>query len=164
MDLIELGEVEGIEHVQKLPIFSLLTFEETSKLGKIAVHERLAEGTVVIERNELGEALYIICEGEVLVTRGGEGDEADEELGRLGVGDIFGEMSLVDDMLTSAQVTVTKPCKLLKLPRSEFQRLIDSDDKLALKIYRSFCRTLSERLRYVNDLLSAAQAFSVGVH
>ncbi len=139
MEPMEFGEVEGIEHFQKLAIFSQLTFEETSKLGKIAVHEHLDEGTVVIERNELGEALYIVCEGELLVTRGGDLDDADEELGRLGVGDIFGEMALVDDMLTSAQVKVTKKCKLLKLPRADFQRIIDSDDKLALKIYRSFC-------------------------
>jgi CRP-like cAMP-binding protein len=123
----------------------LLTFDETSRLGAIASHEELPEGTVVIERNAMGEALYVICQGEVRVSRDAQ------DLGRLGVGEIFGEMSLIDDLLTSAQVTVSKPCKLLKLPRAEFQKLLDEDDKLALKIYRSFCRTLSERLRKVNE-------------
>jgi len=144
MDLNGFEEVEGIEHLQKLPIFKLLTFDETSRLGAIAVHEELPEGAVVIEQNAMGEALYVICQGQVQVTRG------EQELDRLEVGEIFGEMSLIDDLLTSAQVTTSKPCKLLKLPRAEFQQLLDSDDKLALKIYRSFCRTLSERLRQDN--------------
>lgn len=154
MKLNGFDEVDGIEHLQKLPIFSQLTFDETSKLGAIASSEDITEGQVIIERNALGEALYVICKGEVLVTRGGDGEDAKEEFGRLGVGEIFGEMSLVDDMLTSAQVTATKPGKLLKLPRNEFQQILQDDIKLALKIYRSFCRTLSERLRQINDPLT----------
>jgi len=154
MELNGIDEVDGIEHLQKLPIFSRLTFDEASKLGAISRSEEVSEGQVIIERNALGEALYVICEGEVLVTRGGEGEDAHEEFGRLGVGEIFGEMSLVDDMLTSAQVTATRPGKLLKLPREEFQKILQDDDKLAVKIYRSFCRTLSERLRQINDPLT----------
>jgi len=151
MKLNGFEEVDGIEHLQKLPIFSQLTFDETSKLGAIASHQHVTEGQVIIERHAMGEALYVICEGEVLVTRGGDGEDAKEEFGRLGVGEIFGEMSLVDDMLTSAQVTATRPGKLLKLPQDEFQKILGDDDKLAVKIYRSFCRTLSERLRQIND-------------
>lgn len=145
MKLDGFDEVDGIEHIQKLPIFKLLTFDETSRLGAIASHEELPEGTVVIERNAMGEALYVVCQGEVRVARDAQ------EIGRLGVGEIFGEMSLIDDLLTSAQVTVSRPCKLLKLPRSEFQKLLEADDKLAVKIYRSFCRTLTERLRKMHD-------------
>jgi CRP-like cAMP-binding protein len=162
MEIDNFNQIEGIDLIQKLPIFSLLTFDETSKLGAIAIPEQLDQGTVIIECNALGEALYIICEGEVSVTRGGENDDS-EELGRLGVGKIFGEMSLIDDLLTSARVTAVEACKLLKLPRAEFQKLLDSDDKLALKIYRSFCRALTERLRHSNDLLTASQALEVGV-
>jgi CRP/FNR family transcriptional regulator, cyclic AMP receptor protein len=159
----DLGEVEGIEHVQKLPVFARLTYTETARLARIVHHESAAAGQVIIERNALGEALYIVLAGEVRVTRGGAGQEEGEELGRLGVGELFGEMSLVDDLLTSARVTATRPTRLLKLPRSEFQALMDADQALALKVYRAFCQTLSARLRRVNDLLSGEQAFTVGV-
>lgn len=163
MEFIELDQLEGIELLQKLPIFSLLTYDETTRLGDIACHRTMEDGGVVIERDALGEALYVVLEGQVLVTAGGKGPGSDEELGRLGVGELFGEMSLVDDLLTSARVTALGPCKLLELPRKQFQALIDADHQLAVKIYRSFCRTLSARLRSVNDHLSADQAFSVGV-
>ena len=163
MEFSELGEVDGIELLQKLPIFSLLTFDETSRLGKIAQHEQLDEGVSVIEQDELGEALYIIIEGEVVVTRGEKDENPDEELGKLSAGEIFGEMSLVDNLLTSDNVITTKACQMLKLPRNEFQEILESDAKLALKIYRSFCRVLSDRLRQVNDLLAGDQVFSIVV-
>ena len=37
---------------------------------------------------------------------------------------------------------------------------LSTDDKLAVKVYRSFIRTMAERLRRVNAQLSKAQAFS----
>ena len=163
MEPIEVGQVEGIELLQKLPIFSLLNYDETDRLGAIARVRQVKDGEVIIERNALGEALYIVIEGQVLVTRGGEVPGADEELGRLGVGELFGEMALVDDLLTSAQVTASGAAKLLELPRKPFQALIDGDQGLAVKVYRSFCRTLCERLRRVNDHLGADEAFSVGM-
>ncbi len=160
---LELGEIDGIELIQKLPIFSQLTFDETTRLGQIAEHQQVAAGEVIIEQGCMGEALYIICEGEVAITRVGEEGQKPEEIGRLQAGDIFGEMSLVDDLLTSASVRAQQSCRLLMLPRDRFQGLIDADAQFAHKVYRSFCRTLSERLRRVNTLLSAAQAFSLGV-
>ncbi len=158
-----LGEVEGIEHVQKLPVFARLSYAETVKLGRLVRHESRQPGEVIIERNALGEALYVVLEGEVRVCRGGPGDEEGEELGRLGPGELFGEMSLVDDLLTSARVTASRPTRLLVLPRGPFQALMEADQALALKVYRAFCQTLSARLRRVNDLLSGEQAFRVGV-
>jgi CRP-like cAMP-binding protein len=67
-------------------------------------------------------------------------------------------MSLLDDVLTSARVTAVKPARLLRLPRARFEQLIGSDDKLAVKIYRSFCRQLSDRLRKTNEALAARSA------
>ncbi|HOX43732.1 MAG TPA: cyclic nucleotide-binding domain-containing protein [Myxococcota bacterium] len=163
MQHLELGEVEGIEHVQKLPVFARLTYAETARLAKLVHHETRAAGEVIIERNALGEALYVVLEGEVRVTRGGPGQEEGEPLGRLGVGELFGEMSLVDDLLTSARVTASRETRLLVLPRAEFQALMAAEQALALKVYRAFCQTLSARLRRVNELLSGEQAFSVGV-
>lgn len=166
LELTGFGEFEGVELLQKLPIFSKLSFDETSRLAQIIVRTEVGEGTVVIEQNALGDALYVIQEGEARVSRDmnvdGHHDEA-EELGRLGPGDLFGEMSLIDDLLTSARVTALRPMKLLKMPKSEFVKLLGSDDRFAVKVYQSFCRTLSDRLRRANELLSASKAHTVQV-
>jgi CRP-like cAMP-binding protein len=155
VELTGFGGFEGVELLQKLHLFKKLTFEETSQLGGIIEYVDLAADTVVIEENALGNALYVIARGAVKVTRDGDGDvqHSTEEVVRLGEGELFGEMSLIDDLLTSARITTVTACRLLKLPRDKFEKLMASDEKLAIKVYRSFCRTLSDRLRRTTAML-----------
>ncbi len=156
VELTGFGGFEGVELLQKLHLFKKLTFEETSQLGGLIEYVDLPAEHVVIEQNTLGNALFIIAKGEVKVTRDIDGDgkhTATEEIGRLRDGELFGEMSLIDDLLTSARVTTVTACRLLKMPRDKFEALLASDDKLAVKVYRSFCRTLSDRLRRTTAML-----------
>jgi CRP-like cAMP-binding protein len=166
LELTGFGGFEGVELLQKLHLFRLLTFDETTRLGSIIQYVDAAPGTVVIDQNALGDALYVIARGEVRVSREVDGDGgqgSSEEIGRLGEGEVFGEMSLIDDVLTSARVTTVSECRLLKLPRSAFEGLLLQDEKLAVKVYRSFSRTLSERLRRTSALLAKSQAMQVSV-
>jgi CRP-like cAMP-binding protein len=78
-------------------------------------------------------------------------------LGALGAGELFGEMSLVDDLFTSARVEAESDVELIVLPRGQFEQLMASDLALAVKVYRAFCRTLSDRLRRANVYLPADQ-------
>lgn len=148
---------EGVELVQKLPLFRTLTFDETRTLFGIARRERRSAGDLIIEEDALGDALYIVREGTVRILRRGA------DLGVRGVGELLGEMSLVDDVLTSARVTAESACELLVIPRSAFDELMRSDLPLALKVYKAFCRTLADRLRRTTDLLPKAEKLAGGV-
>jgi CRP-like cAMP-binding protein len=164
LELTGFGEFEGVELLQKLHLFQRLTFDETTRLGGIIEYLDLPPDTIVIEQNALGDALYVIGKGEVRVSRDANDDgqhQADEELGRLKEGELFGEMSLIDDVLTSARVTTLTDARLLKMPRAAFEALLAKDEKLAVKVYRSFCRTLCERVRRTNQLLAKQQAMQV---
>lgn len=162
LELTGFGEFEGVELLQKLHLFQKLTFDETTRLGSIIQYLDVPAGTIVIEQNALGDALYVIGKGEVIVSRDADSNgvhEAHEEIGRLREGEIFGEMSLIDDVLTSARVTTAVACRLLKMPRAAFDAVLAADDKLAVKVYRSFVRTMSERLRKTNAQLAKSQVF-----
>lgn len=166
LELSGFGSFEGVELLQRLPLFGTLSFDETTRLGGILEYLDVPADTVVIEQNALGDALYVIARGEVRVSRDADGDgthAAHEEIGRLKEGDLFGEMSLVDELLTSARVTTVASTRLLKLPRRRFEALLAQDDKLAVKVMRAFCRTLSERLRRTTALLSRVQALPLSV-
>lgn len=151
------GEQDGIELVQRLPLFQSLTFDETRRLFASARVETRPAGEVIVEADAVGQALYIVKRGRVRVERGGA------VLGRLEGGGLFGEMSLVDDVLTSAQVVADGEVELVVLPRRPFEALMASDATLAVKVYRAFCRTLTDRLRRANDLLPADQRVAHGV-
>lgn len=152
-----LGEQDGIELVQRTPLFRALTFDETRRLFAIAKAERRRAGETIVEANAMGQALYLVKHGAVRVVRDGA------VLGRLGEGELFGEMSLVDDLFTSAAVVAETDVELLALPRRPFELMVASDLALAVKVYRAFCRTLSDRLRRANALLPPDQRLAHGV-
>lgn len=144
-------ELDGIELFQKLPIFSGLNFDETMRLHGIARTERFGPGEVIVEQDTLGQALYVIRSGTVAVSSVIDGRTV--PLGQMGAGELFGEMTLVDDVLTSARVAAAAEAVLFVLPRAEFDDLLARDRELAIKVYRAFCRTLSAKLRQLHGRL-----------
>lgn len=141
------NEVDGIEVIQRTPLFARLGFEETHQLAAIMHIERFPRGALILEQDGLGHALYIIRSGEVTVYRHDSSGERDP-LGTLGPGELFGEMSLIDDQLISADVEVSShEAEIVIIPRTDFEQLLETNERLAAKVYRSFCRTLSDRLR-----------------
>jgi CRP/FNR family cyclic AMP-dependent transcriptional regulator len=157
MDLPGFESIAGVDLAQKLPLFRTLSFDEVRQLFAIAHTEERAAGDVIIDEDALGSALYIVREGTTRISRRGV------ELGTRGPGEILGEMSLVDDVLTSARVIAATPVSLIVLPRPAFDALMNQQHTLALKVYKAFCRTLSERLRRANEHLPSEDLLDTGV-
>ncbi|MBI5544898.1 MAG: cyclic nucleotide-binding domain-containing protein [Deltaproteobacteria bacterium] len=144
--------LEGADRLQRLPLFSALSYDETNELAALVRHESRRGGEVIVEENSLGSALYVVVAGKVRVDR--TGPDGTDTLGLLGEGELFGEMALIEDLLTSARVVADGDVELLCIPRRPFELLLAKSDRLALKVYRAFCRQLSERLRKANELLA----------
>jgi len=143
------GAVDGVELIQKTPLFASLGFEETQRLAELTRIETAPRGHLIIEQDSLGQALYIVREGEVTVWRRDSGGQRDR-ITTLGVGELFGEMSLIEDALASVDVEVSSDeAAFVVVPRDGFQLMLESNDRLAARIYKAFCRTLSDRLRHM---------------
>lgn len=143
---------DGIELLQRLPLFRDLNHGEALRLAAICETGRRSAGTVLVHENALGEFLFVVRAGRVTVDRG-EGS-ARLHLGVMGAGELFGEMALVDDVLTQATVTALDDVDLLVVPRAKLDALLASDALLALKVYRSFCRALSRKVRELQKLIA----------
>lgn len=152
-------EFDGIELFQKLPLFHDLDYAETLRLSAICRTERKAAGAVIVAEGALGEALYVVRSGRVSVQKG-EG-ESRLALGEMGPGELFGEMTLVDDVLTQATVSAATDVELFVIPRGDLDALLATDKALALKVYRSFCRSLSAKIRQLQKRLAPGDALAV---
>ena len=148
----------GAELLQRVPLFRRLGFAETMLLSGICRIEHKPDNAVIIHQDSLGQALYILKEGSALVKRRDPLTGVEQELATLPQGELFGEMSLIDDQMVSADVIAKGPVELLVIPRREFEGLIAKNDKLAVKVYRCFCAALAERLRKANAKLAEAEA------
>jgi CRP-like cAMP-binding protein len=80
----------------------------------------IAAGTTIIRENEIGQGLFVILLGEVEVVQHGR------PVARLRSGELFGEMSLLGDSPTNAEVRTLVPTSVLFLGRDYFRRLISA--------------------------------------
>jgi CRP-like cAMP-binding protein len=70
-------------------------------------------------------------------------------------GEFFGEMSLVEPAPRSASVTSMSPTFLFRLPYDALRRMLEVDASLASILLVQIVKTLSERLRRANQMLSS---------
>ncbi len=159
---IDLPVTPGVDLLQRVPLFQKLGFSETMALSDICRIDEAQDGEIIIHQDSLGQALYILKEGAAVVRRRDPVTGAEKELAQLAQGELFGEMSLIDDQLASADVVAKGKVELLVIPRREFEKLLASNDKLAVKVYRCFCASLSDRLRKANAKLAEARAKAGG--
>ncbi len=109
--------MENLELIRNIRIFMELEDPELERFLQIAEEKKFAKGAVIIEENTEGQALFIIKNGTVEVTK--VDGALESELGKLFAGEHFGEMSLVEDAKTSARVKAYNEVVCLVIPRSE---------------------------------------------
>ncbi|HEY8845743.1 MAG TPA: cyclic nucleotide-binding domain-containing protein [Candidatus Limnocylindrales bacterium] len=119
------------------PLFSGVTGEDLAAIAERAVEVDFPADHVIARQGEIGTGFFVIVEGQVRVVRDGQ------ELARLGPGDFFGEMSVIDGLPRVAQVVTTSDSRCLALASWEFERLIVDHPTIGLAILRG----LSARLR-----------------
>ena len=134
-----------LERLRTLSLFSDLTLAEIAIVDNL-LHERdYLAGEVIFDEGEVGQTIYILLAGEVTICRQGLPD--DGQLARLGPGEFFGELGLLDDSVRTAQALAATNCRLLVLFRDDFNGLMDSHLRIAYKIGRQLLRHLGQRLR-----------------
>jgi bacteriocin-type transport-associated protein len=106
--------------------------------------QRVAAGTTLIHEGRPVDALYIVLDGSVTVLTQALGGQ---EVAKLGVGEIVGEMSLVDARPPSATVQARERATLFVIPRDELVRRLAQDTGFAARFYRAIALFLSDRLR-----------------
>jgi CRP-like cAMP-binding protein len=82
------------------------------------------KGHTFIWQGEQGQALYVIMDGAVLLSRSDEltGFKQERELR---AGEVFGLLSLIDNLPAAATCSVLEPVTAASLPRSDFNELFD---------------------------------------
>ena len=128
--------------------------EQVVALGRAASYD--AED-VIISEGDPSDDVYIIIDGmvEVDVAQGTipdvPGPPQLSSLVRLGQGQVFGEMALVDQGARSATVRcVTDGTTLYVIPRQDFWALCNSDHYIGFIVMRNIAADLSFKLRHRN--------------
>lgn len=133
---------------QSSVLFAALADADANELMQQAWQESAPARQDIFQSGQAGDSLYILVAGSVKVSLlSEEGKEA--ILSILGVGEVFGEMSLFDGEPRSATVTTLEPCRFLVLRRSVLLPFLEKRVPVMLKLIAE----MSRRLRSTNDLV-----------
>jgi CRP/FNR family cyclic AMP-dependent transcriptional regulator len=119
------------------PLFGGVSAGDLAAIAERSLEVDFPADHVIARQGEIGTGFFVIVEGAVRVVRDSQ------ELARLGPGDFFGEMSVIDGLPRVAQVVTTADTRCLALATWEFERLILDHPTIGLAILRG----LSSRLR-----------------
>lgn len=105
-------------------VFKPLDYRQRQDLIRRFVAVHAEPGQVLIQEGQAGAGLFVILRGEVAVSKDGPGGTT--ELARLGPGEAFGEISLLNDEPTTATVAATVESTALMLGKAYFERLVEA--------------------------------------
>ena len=125
-----LGVLEKLIVLREAPLFAGLSGEELYPVGEIAEMIDHEPGAVVVKEGDPGDALFVVAAGTLRVKKG---DKALSEMSR---GAVFGEMALLDGQPRAATVEAITHAKLLRVPRAEFEVLLDESPEIARAVIR----------------------------
>jgi hypothetical protein len=117
---------------------------------------QFAPGEVIIRENDAGESAYYIESGRVAVFK--EGPAGPIHIAHLGRGDIFGEMSMVDEAPRSASVRALETTSVREFHRDDLYGAIRENPA----IFGTFMKSIFNRLREANRIIASLPARGAG--
>lgn len=125
-----------------LYVFGILTDADVAWMARTGVRRRVARDETVIVEGAVIDFLAIVLEGELRVATDSAGLVA-----RLGVGEVIGEISLVEAAPASATIRAGRDSLILAIDKAVLLDKLGSDDGFAGRFYRALAVFLADRLR-----------------
>jgi uncharacterized membrane protein YdbT with pleckstrin-like domain len=115
---------ELAKQLKQIPLFAELSQDDRKAVAQLVKREKYPAGSVICRQSELGLTAYFVESGELRVRRV-DPQGIEQEVGRLGPGEYFGETSLLLGEPRDATVEVVQDATLLYLNKDEFDQLLD---------------------------------------
>ena len=120
------------------PLFKALDADGLAKLAAVATPVDFPAGHVIARQGEIGTGFFVIVSGSVRVVRDGA------VVARLGAGEFFGELSVLDRMPRNATVAADEATTCLALASWDFEKVLLDEPALTLAILRGVATRLRE--------------------
>jgi len=139
------------DHLRIVPIFTDLSDSDLSRIASNMIPREYEKGKMILLEESEGETFFIITQGAVKVTRLSD-DGREVILAILGVGDFFGEMSLLDGSGRSANIVANEDAEVLTLSRRDFLECLETFPKIAIALLEELAVRLRKSDQQIESL------------
>jgi CRP/FNR family transcriptional regulator, cyclic AMP receptor protein len=141
-----------IELLQGMPFFGGIRSDAIEVLLDGTQTVAVAAGACFFREGDRGDAMFVLEAGRVEVPKAWHG--VDHRLHDLGVGDCFGEMSLMDLGPRSATIRALADSRAIEIGAGQLLKLFERDVEQFALVQMNIGREVCRRLRAADELLS----------
>ena len=124
--------------------------EVVREIAAAAVERSLVRGDVLFHEGDVADSLYLVVSGRVAIAIRNPIDQRETVVALMDSGDLFGEMSLLDEGSRSAMARALEPSVVFVIPFEPVANAFRSDPALLWGV----CRLLAHRLRVMDEALA----------
>jgi CRP/FNR family cyclic AMP-dependent transcriptional regulator len=139
--------------LQNVPILAGLDDAALALLAGRVIENKAPAQSVILREGDAGNRFFLIESGAVRVCKN-FGQPNEVELVRLGKGDFFGEMCILETLPRSATVQATEDATLYSLSSIVFYQLYESLPRQYGILLVNIARDLSRRLRHLDEVFA----------
>ena len=120
-----------VEALAQVPLFEGLSKKHLRALARVTEDVEVKAWTVLCREGRLGREFFVIVDGTVEVTKGGE------LLATREAGEFFGEIALITTTTRTATVTAKTPLRCFILTRGDFRIVLDENPGVERKVMQA---------------------------
>ncbi|HEX4689903.1 MAG TPA: cyclic nucleotide-binding domain-containing protein [Solirubrobacteraceae bacterium] len=126
------------DSLRAVPMFSELPEKELRSLTESMQERSYSEGQEVLVEGEGGIGFFVILDGSARVSVGAD------EVRRLGPGDSFGEMAIIDGQARSASITAGEGLRCAGMTRWHFRPFVRDHPDFAWAIMQALVKRVRD--------------------
>ncbi len=134
---------EELELLKRASIFSSLSRNNLEKLAAMFSEERYSAGSYIFREGDAGESFMLVKSGTVEIIKRAADGGSDIQLAERGIGEIFGEMAIIEKSPRFADARAKDDVSVLVLKKHQFEQLLGENSGVVIEIMG----TLSSKLR-----------------
>jgi CRP-like cAMP-binding protein len=130
-----------VDHLATVPLFSQCSRAELKNLARLTNDITVPAGHRIIKEGHGAYEFFVIVDGEAEVSREGR------TVARLGPGDFFGELALLNSARRDATVTAVTAMEIIVITQWDFEQALDATPGLT----RALLAGMARRLRCLDE-------------
>ncbi len=133
--------------------FKGLNDDELAQVAALTEFRTYPANHILCHEGAYEDVLYIIADGQIVISKRMEGEEQERILREGGRGDIVGEMALIQDAPRAATVRTVTECTVLEMEKQDFETILSRSPRMAIDIIRiTLDRIRANDKRMIEDL------------
>jgi serine/threonine protein phosphatase PrpC len=143
-----LDTLRKIHILESIGLFKDLTQQELLRVLRVIYEQTYQAGEQILKAGDKSPSIFVIVEGSVNLSRDAK------HINQLGVGEHFGELSLIQESVSSVDIHAKDDTLLLAISLGQFEALVKEDATLGNKLLWNLMRQLARHFEKMNVRIS----------